>query len=84
MEERAEEREMKRMKLEANIEERRRHDEMKHEEGMQTMMMGFMLPCHYQSSFSRDELEMEKTPPQENHFLLDIEHFKLYLCVYDI
>ena len=42
MEERAEEREMKRMKLEADIEEKRRHDELKHEERMQTMMMGFM------------------------------------------
>ena len=27
---------------------------------------------------------MEKTPPQEKYILLDIEHLKLYLCVYDV
>ncbi len=42
MEEKAEERELKRMKLEAEIEEKRRQEERKHEERMQTMMMGFM------------------------------------------
>lgn len=42
MEERADEREVKRMKLEAEIEEKRRQEERKHEERMNTMMMGFM------------------------------------------
>lgn len=42
MDEKAEERELKRMKLEAELEEKRRVEERKHEERMQTMMMGFM------------------------------------------
>ncbi|XP_064389972.1 uncharacterized protein LOC135337883 [Halichondria panicea] len=42
MEEKAEEMELKRMKLEAEIEEKRRQEERKHEKRMQTMMMGFM------------------------------------------
>ena len=39
---RAEERERKRMLLEADLEEKRRVEERKHEERMQTMFMGFM------------------------------------------
>ena len=39
---RMEERERKRMLLEAELEERRREQERKHEERMQTMMFGFM------------------------------------------
>ena len=42
MEENADKRELKRVKLEAEIDEKRREEERKHEERMQTMVMGFM------------------------------------------
>lgn len=42
MEEKAEERDLKRMKFEAELEEKRNVQERNHEERMQSMMMGYM------------------------------------------
>ena len=53
MEDKAEERELKRMKFEAELEEKRRKEERNHEERMQSMMMGFMSQMMSQFSGSR-------------------------------
>ena len=47
MEDKAEERELKRMKFEAELEEKRRKEERNHEERMQSMMMGFVSNDEY-------------------------------------